>query len=79
MTGRPTTYHVMTDEDSGELLILVRLYPADSEAVGEVYRSGRGWVSDDIVYDVMRNGQDYDLVDADRANALIAQIEAGGA
>lgn len=70
----PTSYHALSG-DSGEILILVRLNAPDSPSGWDVYQPGVGWISDDRAFDVMRNGQDYDLLTASEARAMITRWE----
>lgn len=69
-----TTYHAMFDDD-GVASILLRLRNEDGELHGETYRPGEGWVRSDYAFDVMRNGQDYDLVDPDDVAAVTAAMD----
>ena len=72
-----TTHHVMWDEEDSTVLILVRLRHSGGELYGEAYRPGEGWVDSPAAFDVWRNGQDYDLIDADEAADLARRMEAG--
>lgn len=69
-----TTYHALWAGE--ELLSLVRLGDADSGG-GETYVPGEGWVRSTAAYDVLRNGQDYDLLTAAEAEELALRMEAG--
>lgn len=74
MTDPATTFHVRRDDDDGTVLALVRLRTDDEGLHGEAYQPGVGWVTDPSALDVLRNGQDYDLVEADEASALAAAM-----
>ncbi|AEE44627.1 hypothetical protein [Cellulomonas fimi] len=73
MTDPATTFHVRRDDD-GTVLALVRLRTDDEGLHGEAYQPGVGWVANPSALDVLRNGQDYDLVDADAAALLAAAM-----
>lgn len=68
-----TTFHVRRDDD-GTVLALVRLRTDDEGLHGEMFRPGVGWVLDALALDVLRNGQDYDLVDAGEAEEVAATM-----
>lgn len=71
-----TTYHVLFADD-GTVLALFRHRVESDGLYLEAYRNGEGWVRDSGAAEVYRNGQDYDLIDAARAEALIADMKAG--
>lgn len=48
---------------------------APGELHTEAWRPGAGWVEDAGAADVYRNGQDYDLLTAAEAEALVAELE----
>jgi hypothetical protein len=75
MTDPHTTYHARIDDESGDVLVLVRLRTAAGSTYGERYQLGEGWVEDARAFDVMLNGQDYDLLDEDEAEDLAGRIE----
>jgi hypothetical protein len=70
------TYHVMREAD-GTVFLLLRLRHEGARMYGEVFAPGAGWVEDVRAFDVLRNGQDYDLIDEREAERLIAQMPAG--
>lgn len=74
MSGPWTTYHVLWDEP-GVVHRIVRLRDDGTGLYGEIYVPGTGWESDPRAFDVMRNGQDYDLVPAEEADRLTAELE----
>jgi hypothetical protein len=63
------------DDTSGDVLVLVRLRTAAGSTYGERYQPGKGWVEDSHAFDVMLNGQDYDLLDEDEAQELAGRME----
>jgi len=67
-------YLVMFD-DPGGVAALCRFDSAT--AVFESYRPGVGWVasSGSLVADIMRNGQDYDMIDEAEAERLASSME----
>jgi hypothetical protein len=67
------TYHVMR-EDDGTASLLVRLRHQGAALYGEVFVPGDGWVEDARAFDVLRNGQDYDLIDESEAERLAARM-----
>ncbi len=66
-------YHVMR-EDDGSAYILVRLRDDGMGLHGELFVPGRGWVAHPGAFDVLRNGQDYDLIDEDEAERLASRM-----
>lgn len=72
--GSHTTHHVLW-ADSDEVLLLIRIRRVGENVYGEVYRRGYGWVEDARAFDVNLNGQDYDLVDREEAEALAREME----
>lgn len=77
--GVPATTHHVRRDDAGGVLGLVRIRRAVGEVHGEVYEPGAGWTTDPSAFDVAVNGQDYDLLDADDADRLAEEMEAGRA
>lgn len=76
MTDREVTYHARFDEESDEILVLFRLRSEAGGLHGERYEPGGGWVVDSYAFDVMRNGQDYDVVAEEEAIELAEQLDA---
>lgn len=70
-----TSYHALWAGD--EVIALVRLLDTGAGERGESYRPGQGWVESTGAYDVLRNGQDYDLLTAAEAEELARRMEAG--
>lgn len=70
-----TTYHVMRDED-GTAFILLRVRYESAGVYGELFFPDEGWVEDVRAFDVLRNGQDYDLIDESEAERLAAEMQA---
>jgi hypothetical protein len=62
-------------DDDGVPYRLVRLRDDGAGLHGELLLPGRGWVEDARAFDVMRNGQDYDLVDEVEAAAIVAKLD----
>lgn len=68
-------YHVMYDDETGDVMILLR-FTTTGPTIGESYRPGVGWVVDNRAFDIMLNGQDYEIVDESTAEELVAELEA---
>lgn len=77
MSTPETTHHVLWDVEERTVLALFRLRVTDEGLYGESYRPGEGWVESPGAFDVYRNGQDYDLVDAEEAERLASRMAAG--
>lgn len=73
-TAGNTTYHVLRGDDREPVLALLRVRRTGEGAVFERFRPGEGWVESPSAADLMRNGQDYDLIDAREAARLAAQL-----
>jgi hypothetical protein len=69
-----TTYHAMFDDD-GIASILVRLRKVSGSLFGEAYRPNEGWITSNLAFDIMVNGQDYDLLDADEAAEVAGAMD----
>jgi hypothetical protein len=69
-----TTYHALFDDD-GVPSILVRLRMTNGSLFGETYRPNEGWVASNYAFDIMVNGQDYDLLNAAEAADAAAAID----
>lgn len=61
-----TTYHVMIGDD-GVPMTLLRLRRTDGSLFGETYTPNEGWIESAQAFDVMTNGQDYDLIGPEEA------------
>jgi hypothetical protein len=72
-----TSYHALRDDEDGTVLALFRLREEPGGLHTEAYRPGEGWVADHRAADVLRNGQDYDLLSEADAERLAAAMEAG--
>jgi len=77
MTTSRSTYHVLRDDEDGTVLALFRFREEPDGLYTEAYRPGQGWVADHRAADVMRNGQDYDLLTEAEAERLAAAMEQG--
>lgn len=75
MNDREVTYHARFDEESDEVLVLFRLRSEAGGLHGERYAPGSRWVADHYAFDVMRNGQDYDVVDEEEAAELAKRLD----
>ncbi|MER6669433.1 hypothetical protein ABT256_33090 [Amycolatopsis japonica] len=75
MSDPTASYHARV-EDSGEVIILVRLREVGEATYGERYRRNEGWIRDDYAFDVLLNGQDYEVLTDDEVLDAIAQIDA---